>query len=1054
MEVPVTQWRTNLYGRVFIDKHGAGGPNTPPDGVSQDDEPGLPLVPYNIRMRDGSYFGFNNTDLNGFAGFNEVFPLLNWLVVDIDAARYKLANVHVVYDAGGAADSTTGGGTSTIGSFMANTEELFSLPSALRVPGARYCAGADCPSGDTAGGSTGRVDPGWASTQGWQGLLGNNGFIEFAMKPFAPNENGGIKGHVVYTSTRPFDDPQLLLQLSWEPNVANVRINLYQKTQDANGNDVLKLVDTTASTSWDDWAQGFRRNADNTFVTAGAGADAGRVPNMNCPGQDDNSPFYFTMRNGKFPLDPSQSQLAYAGRYKCYDGWSMLSQIEPAPYNGMYKFPSIVAKPGDTRTLPTDDNWTVQLDPTTFKTNCTVCTTGPDGTPMLPPGKYVVEVVVPPGYELVKEEDKNILLGDAVTAALPAQYPEGFGAIFIMPDQAAVNAAYNPNNTLQRTADNGAVPRREGDTGSVEVFWPCVGEKRIVPDLNSLYPSAGQQAPFAGATRPLCDRKEITLSDQMTALAKFYLFSSAHIASHFTGTITNDFASEFDPYSPQFGEKFAVPNAPVALRDPSGKEISRVYADQWGIYNGLTFSSWTVFPPSPSGYTPTMMITCMNDPGDGPTPDPHYNPAYSNYCYEIPFMPGQTSYLDTPVIPTMAFAAGYNLPDCDYPDTTPAIKMVVNSSSAAPQGPWVTLGTPGSATITFSAVSANDSISSVSAGGTVLTSGTITCNFVTLLCSLANQTQRNQIFAGAVALSINARTGITGFSASANTSGSNASVTITGPAANGTQVLVVQSGVTVTPSPALLAGGTAAMAGLTITALGDKRVLNHAYAGPNATASPFNNKFITRHYGFGSRPTTCPATGNCPSVTVGGVAMVNVSTWSDTTITGTVPSGVPGLRGSAAWAAGCAVRPARNHGSQRQEIDRHGHRDGWGQAADGRDTGQPERLGVREQPAESAADGDRQRDARRSHHRRPRYVPGEPADVEAGPPARRRRRVGHHQRRRASGRQAGLVAAAGGLPLRTLAGRSAVAQRWHFPGCACVRYDRHLLVPGTHAATG
>ena len=68
-----------------------------------------------------------------------------------------------------------------------------------------------------------------------------------------------------------------------------------------------------------------------------------------------------------------------------------------------------------------------------------------------------------------------------------------------MPDQAAVNAAYNPNNTLQRTANNGAVPRREGDTGSVEVFWPCVGEKRIVPDLNSLYPSAGQQAPFAGA---------------------------------------------------------------------------------------------------------------------------------------------------------------------------------------------------------------------------------------------------------------------------------------------------------------------------------------------------------------------------------------------------------------------------------------------------------------------------------------------------------------------------------------------------------------------------
>ena len=54
---------------------------------------------------------------------------------------------------------------------------------------------------------------------------------------------------------------------------------------------------------------------------------------------------------------------------------------------------------------------------------------------------------------------------------------------------------------------------------------------RIVPDLNSLFPGAEQQAAFAGATRPLCDRKEVTLEDQMTVLAKFYLFTSAHIAS-------------------------------------------------------------------------------------------------------------------------------------------------------------------------------------------------------------------------------------------------------------------------------------------------------------------------------------------------------------------------------------------------------------------------------------------------------------------------------------------------------------------------------------------
>ena len=119
-------------------------------------EPGLPLVPYNIRYRDGSYFGFNNTDLAGYAGFNEVFPFLNWLVVDIDSARYKLTGVHVVYDAGGPVDGTHGR-RRLRRSPQVHGEHASSRPPPicrrhLRVPGARYCADADCPAGlDTAG---------------------------------------------------------------------------------------------------------------------------------------------------------------------------------------------------------------------------------------------------------------------------------------------------------------------------------------------------------------------------------------------------------------------------------------------------------------------------------------------------------------------------------------------------------------------------------------------------------------------------------------------------------------------------------------------------------------------------------------------------------------------------------------------------------------------------------------------------------------------------------------------------------------------------------------
>ncbi len=472
---------------------------------------------------------------------------------------------------------------------------------------------------------------------------------------------------MVYASTRPFDDPQLLLQLSWEPLVPHVTINLYQEGTAPDGSTSLKLVDTTQTSSFDDWAQGFRSDG---------------LPNMSCPGQTTSDLFYFSLFNQPNYLDVyngTGKTLPNNSQYKCYDGMHNWTQVQPAPYDGMYKFPSVTS-----------------INPTTGKpagTNCSICIGNPDttdpyrnGAPMLPAGKYVVEVVVPPGYELVKEEDKNILIGDNYIAPVVQQFA-GLGNIFILPDQAAVGATYNGNNAQNPTQNLGSTtfPRHEGDTGSVESYWPCVGESRVVPDFISLFPNSAEVSPFAGATRNLCDRKEITLGDQMSALAKFYIFTSTHVAAHFTGVITDDFTSEFDPFSPQYGEKFAPPDLPVSVKDWAGNEINRVYADHWGAYNGLNYSTWEVNPPNPTGYAPTMMTMCMNDPGTGTTPDALFNPGYSQFCYELPFMPGQTQYMDTPVTPTSAFSEGYNHPDCAYPDATPAISEVDGDG----KGPWV-----------------------------------------------------------------------------------------------------------------------------------------------------------------------------------------------------------------------------------------------------------------------------------------------------------------------------------------------------------------------------
>src|SRR5206468_8023293 len=259
--------------------------------------------------------------------FNEIFPLFSWYVIETDSTRYKNTGTHVVYDAGGPADGSPAcgaGGTlpcksSNIAGMMANTAERVSVPVALRVPGAVYCANADCPgksiltpssdpvsnctTSPTTGAtscstllSTGRIDPPTVLSEGWQGFSGQNSFIEFGKKPFAAGENGGIRGEVIYASTRPFDDPQMLLHTSWTPDVPGVTINLYKVGTAPDGSQSLTLVDTTKTSSWDDWAQGFYPGT--------------QKPYMSCPGQlaqpttsAAGDLFFFTLFNQPTYLD-------------------------------------------------------------------------------------------------------------------------------------------------------------------------------------------------------------------------------------------------------------------------------------------------------------------------------------------------------------------------------------------------------------------------------------------------------------------------------------------------------------------------------------------------------------------------------------------------------------------------------------------------------------------------------------------------------------------------------------------------------------------------------
>jgi large repetitive protein len=427
------------------------------------------------------------------------------------------------------------------------------------------------------GGLLYRVETGPVLTEAFQGFLGQTSVMMWGKKAYDAGENGGISGMVFYSTTRAEDDPAYGTAEPWEPGIPNVRVNLYQVIYE-NGNPVRgPLVSTTTTDSWDD-----------------------SVP-TGCPGD---------------PLDPFYN----GGR--CYDGMRNWNQVRPGVFDGGYAFTEYY--PGG---ITVDDLG-----------NITPEAPGEVAIP-LASGQYVIEVVPPQGYEIVKSQDKNVDFGDEYEKAPQKSDPQ------LLPPQ-------------------------------------CFGAKYEVPDELTLFP--GVPAPKAGEFLNLCDQKLVNLNCGANAAADFFLFTHTPIAGHIVGFILDDTANEFDPNSPQFGEKYAPPWLPVGIYDWTGRLIGQAYSDEWGRYNAMVPSTYTENLPQPSGISPNMITTCMNDSNADPLGI--YNSQYSTFCYTFQYMPGATTYLDTPVIPVAAFAGPDQFAlDCEFPDGTPVIKEVTN-------GPFVSGG--------------------------------------------------------------------------------------------------------------------------------------------------------------------------------------------------------------------------------------------------------------------------------------------------------------------------------------------------------------------------
>ncbi len=663
-KIPVFNWFHKMHTNVFIDENengiwDAGEGNANADSFTN-----------NIRWRDGRIYQSVAVDIEGAAPFDQVFPFFHWLVLETDFAKFKATGATVTVDAGGPGDTTKidCDGDPNTDDMMTFLECHGYVPQSQKTNSAGEPLPActddltveECTSdgGDTI------TYRGQQLTFGMQGFLGQKSVVDFGKAAYGENENGGISGMAIYAITRAEHDPRYAVAEIWEPGIPRVQFALYT---DENLDEIPDYRENGVVVNGTDTVPAPRaRPADVDNYPLGWFACSQEVPvPASCgPGPEDfdNNTDANGGRTGLFDYGdavdvtwsdswddslPTNCQglnnMAAAGvkDNRCMDSMRNWNQVRPGVFDGGYAFPS---------------------NPNPALNTMVV---GHDGNEYLDAGYYVVHGFAPPGYEDLKEESKNVDFGDEYTAAAQMLPPTCVGEPHEVPALMTFVTDADGNPIPEATMVNNA------------------GETVPNPDYTS--PFAGDGIPDSGDERPLCNQKLVLLTDGKNAATDIHFFTEVPKASHVVGGILNDLANEFNPNAPTFGEKFAPPWLPVAFYDWTGHEVTRVYADQYGKYNAMVPSTYTANAASPSGFTPNMLTACMNDggyidhdndPSTLPIVDPNYNPQYTQFCYTFQYMPGATTYLDTPVLQMAAFAgSGYQL-DCDEADTTPMIASV------------------------------------------------------------------------------------------------------------------------------------------------------------------------------------------------------------------------------------------------------------------------------------------------------------------------------------------------------------------------------------------
>jgi len=317
----LTGWFTEVTGTIFSDNN--------ENGKRDPGEPGIPNYLVVLKDRDNTEIDRMSitslTDPNGKYAFEKAYPMGSWMVLEAYSDLYHTTGI---------------------------TYQVTNQPEETTVLG----AGVDV-----------AVLP----------ILGQPVRLDWGVKPYGPNENGGIVGTVFYDTVRAEDDASKAGAEPWQPGIPNLTMNLYAAVKDAQG----KFVKNPTTGAFEKGAL-LATTTTETFERP-----------KNCQARDvDGNPVDFPA------LAPA------TGDFDCLEAPMMGTQI------GLFPTPDGV-------------DFGAKLD---GNYGFTEIMFGANAGQPLPAGDYLVEVVIPNDpvtgrklYQVTREEDQNIFSGDTYTPAIP-----------------------------------------------------------------------------------------------------------------------------------------------------------------------------------------------------------------------------------------------------------------------------------------------------------------------------------------------------------------------------------------------------------------------------------------------------------------------------------------------------------------------------------------------------------------------------------------------------------------------------------------------------------